>query len=368
MTRKNQILLLALLAVLLTAAWFIRVILLYICIAAVITIILRPLEKRLERVRIRKRKIPRGIRAALLLSGLFIVLGLLISVFTPLVVDEINTLSSVTNEQITKALKVPIDQANELFRNFQQTTGEKRTAEQFVQDSIGKFVDMTQLSSIAGSIFSTMLSLISGILIVSFFVFFFLKDGPLIFETLLISVPKKYQEGIRNIVDDSTRMLTLYFTGVLLDVLFVSTFVGAGMWILGIRNALTIGLFAGVMNIIPYLGPLIGAVFAIFIGISTNLHLEFYSGLLPLAGKIGLVFLLYNLTDGFFVQPYIFSNTVRAHPIEIFTVILVAGTLAGIGGMIAAVPVYTVLRIVAKEFLSHYVFIRKITDEIEDDP
>ncbi|HTL83212.1 MAG TPA: AI-2E family transporter, partial [Bacteroidia bacterium] len=121
----------------------------------------------------------------------------------------------------------------------------------------------------------------------------------------------------------------------------------------------------GVMNIIPYIGPLLGGVFAIVIGLSTNLDLDFYHGMIPLVEKIVLVFVIMNLTDGFLVQPMILSNRVKAHPIEIFTVILIAGTLAGIGGMIVAVPVYTILRIIAREFLSKYRFVKRLTGELD---
>lgn len=67
----------------------------------------------------------------------------------------------------------------------------------------------------------------------------------------------------------------------------------------------------------------------------------------------------------FFIQPYIFSKRVKAHPIEIFLVILIAGTIAGIAGMIIAVPVYTIARIVAKEFLSNHQFVKRLTDDLD---
>jgi predicted PurR-regulated permease PerM len=172
--------------------------------------------------------------------------------------------------------------------------------------------------------------------------------------------------AVRNIFTDTQLLLSKYFTGVLIDVVFVAAFVSCGMWILGIRNAIIIGIFAGVMNIIPYIGTLISGAFAIIIGISTNLQLDFYTGMVPLVGKIALVFVLMNLVDAFVVQPYVFSNRVKAHPIEIFVVILVAGTLTNVGGMIAAVPVYTVIRVIAREFLSKNRFVQRLTDEMDE--
>jgi predicted PurR-regulated permease PerM len=72
-----------------------------------------------------------------------------------------------------------------------------------------------------------------------------------------------------------------------------------------------------------------------------------------------------NLTDAFVVQPFIFSKRVKAHPIEIFLVVLVGGTIGNIEGMIVAVPLYTIVRIIAKEFLSKYRFVQRLTDELE---
>ena len=86
---------------------------------------------------------------------------------------------------------------------------------------------------------------------------------------------------VRNIIADTQKMLSQYFTGVLLDIIFVATFISCGMAILGVKNAIIIGLFAGVMNIIPYVGPLIGGAFALVIGVSTNLEMDF-NALLPL--------------------------------------------------------------------------------------
>ena len=132
------------------------------------------------------------------------------------------------------------------------------------------------------------------------------------------------------------------------------------------KNALLIGFFAAVINVIPYLGPLIGAVFAIFITISSNLDLEFYSEMMPLLLKVVAVFGAMQMLDNFILQPYIFSNSVLAHPLEIFIIILIGAKLNGITGMILAIPVYTILRVIARVFLSEYKIVQKLTGGIEE--
>jgi predicted PurR-regulated permease PerM len=137
-----------------------------------------------------------------------------------------------------------------------------------------------------------------------------------------------------------------------------------GLSVFGIKNAVLIGFFGGLMNVIPYLGPIIGATVGTVLGISSDLGLGMYDNAMHSAITVILVFSAANLIDNFVIQPLIFSNRVNAHPIEILLVILMAGSLAGIPGMILAIPGYTVLRIVAKEFLSGFKLIDKLTENI----
>jgi predicted PurR-regulated permease PerM len=86
----------------------------------------------------------------------------------------------------------------------------------------------------------------------------------------------------------------------------------------------------------------------------------------PILSKIFWVLLCMNMVDGFLIQPFLFSNSVKAHPLEIFIVILLAASLAGVWGMIVAIPTYTLLRIIAKEFLANYKFFKKMTENIPE--
>lgn len=367
MIRKHPLFILLVAALGLVACWYLRTILLYVIIAAIIAMVVTPLDKYLERIKLKNKKIPRSLRALILLFSVYAVIGAFVAIFIPLIIDEVKIISTVDTNQLQKALHEPLAQLETAFSQLQQNQGtQQQTFEQYAQEQISAFLGATKVSTLANSVFSTLGNLITGFFVISFLTFFFLKDGPAIFDTLMLLVPKKYQRQMYNVFGDTRILLTKYFTGVLLDILFVATFVSIGMALLGVRNAIIIGLFAGVMNIIPYVGPLIGGAFAVIIGITTNLHLDFYTGMLPLAGKIMAVFVAMNLTDGFLVQPYIFSNSVKAHPVEIFVVILTAGTLAGIGGMVVAVPAYTVLRIIAKEFFSGYRFVQRLTDDLEE--
>lgn len=135
------------------------------------------------------------------------------------------------------------------------------------------------------------------------------------------------------------------------------------MWIIGLPNALVIGFFAGILNIIPYVGPIIATFIGIFLGISVNLHMEFYSQMLPLMLSIAASFIIVNTIDVGVLQPMIYSKSVRAHPLEIFIVFMIAGMIAGVFGMIIAIPTYSVIRIFVKQFSTKSRMVQSIRDE-----
>ena len=126
-------------------------------------------------------------------------------------------------------------------------------------------------------------------------------------------------------------------------------------------NALLIGLIMGVMNVVPYAGPLIGGVMSVFMGVVTPIEgMTTGHTMFVIAGSL----LIIKGFDDFVLQPTLYSERVKAHPLEIFIVILIAGSLAGIVGMLLAIPSYTVLRVFAKEFFSQFRLVRKLTEKI----
>jgi predicted PurR-regulated permease PerM len=177
-------------------------------------------------------------------------------------------------------------------------------------------------------------------------------------------VPDAHVAKVTNILNNANHMLSRYLIGLLIQVSSISILVSLGLSMLGVANAFIIGFFAGLMNVVPYVGPLIGIIVGLVLGITSNLHLEISTELLPLSLKIFSVFMVVQLLDNFLFQPLIFSNSVKSHPLEIFIVVLSAGTLGGIVGLIVAIPLYTIFRIVAKEFLSQYKLIQKITKNL----
>ena len=186
-------------------------------------------------------------------------------------------------------------------------------------------------------------------------------------EGILLVVPTELEEKVAHVLDSISFLLRRYFVGLLFEVFMVMLLDTIGLTIVGIgfNHAVVIGLFCGMFNVIPYLGPWMGAAAGLIIGAALNINADFMSHTLPLLGLMAIVFISVQVIDNILFQPLIYSSSVKAHPLEIFLVILAAGSLAGIVGMILAIPVYTILRVIAKEFFDNLKLVRKLTENLE---
>ena len=162
------------------------------------------------------------------------------------------------------------------------------------------------------------------------------------------------------------KLLVRYFIGISIEITCIILLVITGQTIVGVgfSHAVVIGFFAGIINIVPYLGPIIGSTLGLLIGLVNHLEMDFYTQLFPMLIFMTVVFLIVHAIDNFVFQPLIYSSSVKAHPLEIFLVILAASTIGGILGMIVAIPLYTIIRVIAKEFFNEYKVVKKLTRKI----
>jgi predicted PurR-regulated permease PerM len=223
---------------------------------------------------------------------------------------------------------------------------------------------MTSVKSIFGNVVGFAGSMFIGIFSVIFMCFFFLRDDHLFYNGIMLFVPTKFEEKAASIMSDTRRLLSRYFVGLSIELLFMMTLITLGLMFFGVESALLIGFIGGLLNVVPYLGPIIGATLGVLIGATSNISLGNYADIMPITLIILGTFAIANLIDNMILQPLIYSTSVKAHPIEIFLVILMAGSLAGIPGMILAIPGYTVLRIIAKQFFNQSKLVQKITANI----
>ncbi len=341
--------------------WHIRSVIAYVLIAAVISIVGRPIMHWFEQ----KKRIPSGLSAVMTLLIIMILLIGFVSIFIPLVQEEAQIISQIDQETVEQSLSGPMED----FGDWMDDKGmipEGETKDSFIRAQSQKLLGYIQVSEIFNFFLAQIGNVFIGLMSVMFIAFFFLKDRSMIFRTIYSLTPEKNKEKIHQVLLNTKKTLTRYFIGILIQISLITLIVTLGLTALGVKHAFLIGFLAGLVNVIPYLGPIIGAFFGVLIGITGNLDLDFYSETVPLLVKIVSVFAFVQMLDNFVFQPYIFSNSVNAHPLEIFLVILSAGTLAGIIGMVLAVPTYSFARIVAKEFFSQFTLVQTMTKGMDD--
>jgi len=346
--------------------WYFKSIVAYILISSIFTLIGRPLVAFLNKLHYKKLKIPNAISALLTVALIWTLILVFFRVFIPLIANQASELSAIDAESVMNNLQEPIDKIETLFVKYNIHSNNNQSMDQYLTEKFMSVLNVSVLSNFFGSIAGILGNIFIAAFSISFITFFFLKDKGLLSDGILLFVPDKYLEKTEHMLMSIKKLLTRYFIGIIIQISGIITLVSIGLTIIGIdfSDALVIGLVVGLFNIIPYLGPVIGAILGLVLGLATNIDLAFYSELLPLLGYMSIVFIIVQVIDNVVFQPFIYSSSVNAHPLEIFLVIIMAGSLFGITGMILAIPSYTILRVIAKEFFNNLKVVKKLTEKI----
>ena len=225
-------------------------------------------------------------------------------------------------------------------------------------------MDFNFVPTLLNSILGTLGSFGIGLASVLFITFFFLKDKILFTQGIKYILPYKHEEKILNSIYKINQLLSRYFIGLLIQMLIVFVLYLIVLLIFGIENAFIIAFLCSVLNIIPYIGAFVGAILAAVLTLTGGLKEGFHSEFISLSLYVFIGFIIVHLIDNNISQPIIFSKSVKSHPLEIFLVILIAGFLSGITGMIIAIPLYTMLKVIAKEFFPNNKIIEQLTKNI----
>lgn len=329
----------------------IKAIILYIGLAIVVSLIGRPIMKFLQR-RLHFRKIP----AAFVTLALFAAtISMLVSLFLPVLVEQGKNISQIDFEQVKRDLvELNIQASDYLGLDLTILDGIRQS------DYVKNF-NLAIVGGVFEVVFGSIGSAFVGIFSVLFISFFLLKDETLFGRAVLTLAKRGDKEKFKRILIKIKELLTRYFVGLMIQIAILSLFYSVLLLYISIPDAIAVALFCAFLNIIPYLGPLIGYGVMLFVITSNNLGADFSSELLPLLVIVSIGYLLAQLFDNIITQPLIFGRSVRSHPLEIFIVILSSGFIFGIVGMILAVPLYTTLKVIAKEFLSEYEIVEKLT-------
>lgn len=342
----------------------------YILAAAVVSLIGRPVSLFLERIRIKDWHMPQWMNAALtiilVLSVLTGVVMLVVPVFSRIASDLSN--ADMGNSQFS--LAGPLASINEYLQETFPFLGPDFNLQDILIEQLGALFDVSKFTSVISSVASFIASVGVAIFSTVFISFFFLKDRKLFPDMIAAIVPDRLEAKTRESISEIEGLISRYASGLCLEVLGITAINFLGLLLigrLGFEYAIGIAFMTGILNVIPYVGPLIGELAGATIAVTAKYVCTAVIGLnvAPPAYFIIIFAILFGtqLVDNFFFQPFIYSNCVKAHPLEIFIILLLAGYFKGMLGMFVAIPLYTVLRVIAAKFFGHLKPVRKLIGE-----
>ena len=336
--------------------YLIRSVIGYVAIAGVISLIGRPIVLFLRR----KLKFRNTLAVVVTMALMFGVLAGLILMFIPLVVEQGQNLSLLNVEELRENVENLYEEIRDYFA-LQNIDLEQTLQESNVWSSL----DFTAIPNLLNSVGGALGSFTIGLFSVLFISFFFLKDSRLFEGGILTLIPDDKEHRVKKSIETIKGLLSRYFIGLLLQILILFIVYTIVLLIFGIDNAVVIAFLCALLNLIPYIGPLIGGFLMLVLTMTSNLGESFSETILPTTIYVMIGFIIGQLIDNFFSQPYIFSNSVKSHPLEIFLIIIIGGLLFGPLGMIIAVPTYTAIKVILKEFLAENKIVKSITKDLE---
>ena len=348
-------------AAILLFCWYFRSTLIYVVLSFVVSLVCRPLVRGMRRISIKGKSAPDWLLAVV---SIFIVLGGLILVVTqiiPVVVNIIRDASLFSDMHLDNINGWIVSLIPGLTPDF---------------DAVGPILNYLKgltadfsITGVLGSVVSVVADVGVGLFAVVFISFFFVKDEGLFARIVTALTPDRIEASVADAIADIEHLLSRYFVGLIIEMAAVALVDFLGLWAvarIGFGYALGIGFIAGLLNIIPYVGPLIGEVLGVLLcvvlkygaGVGLDVNIWMFA-LIVLA-----VMLTAQLIDNFVLQPLIYSSSIQSTPLEIFIVMLMAGHMGGAVGMLAAIPAYTVVRVIAGRFFYDKKIVRRLMPDM----
>lgn len=352
-----------LLAAVCAVLWLFRSVVLYILISIALAIVFRPVASAFGRISFGKYTINSATAAALTLLVIWIVVLALGSIIVPIFIHKIQMFCSTDISGALDAFHGPIeDFMADVNISFLQTDA-KITYSELMNSFWNSFIDFRTMNDAVSNVVSLSLSGLVMIFSTSFITFFFLKDPDIKTNMLSACFKSSDRERVAEALRKTDYLIQRYFTGLFIESLIISVVISISLALVGmpLHDACFIAIGMGVMNIIPYAGPFIGSLLAIFTGIVSPI--EGYTAFHTILLTVSIILVVKGIDD-FIIQPLLYSDRVNAHPLEVFLVILIVGSLFGIVGMLAAIPIYTAARVFAKEFYPDNRIVRLLTSRV----
>ena len=358
------------LAMVLALCLYFKNVLIYIIVAFVVSMIGRPLMQLMRKIKIKGKSAPNWLLAVLTILLIFFFIAIIVTQMIPLVSNSVRDASTI--EASSYFDSNPIEKLNEWLIGMFPNLGDDFDLSALILGKIRELVDFGKVSGLVGSVASLVTSAFVALFAIVFISFFFLKDEGLFERIVCALVPDKHELTLSKTLSEIKQLLSRYFGGLVIEMLGVALVDFLGLWFIAridFSYAIGIAFIAGILNVIPYVGPIFGAgigvVFGIVLKLGTGAGLAVNIWLFALI--ILAIMLSAQLIDNLIYQPLIYSTSIKAHPLEIFIVLLMAGHIGGTVGMLVAIPAYTVVRVVAIRFFYRYKIIQRLVPNLSDE-
>ena len=292
--------------------------------------LLVPLVNNLE-----SKGIPRAFSIIIVFLIGFFVAGMALQFIIPPIINEAKSLQeTITQQGPEKVFQNISDFIESRFPMFDT---------QMITEKLGSYLSSTLSKGV--DVILGFVSAFTSLLVILFMTFFFLKDQRTIKKNLIGMVPNRFFEMSLVMVYRIENQLGSYIRGVLIDGFFVAILRSIGLYMIGLPFFYFVGIIAGLTNMIPYMGPLIGATVAIIVALMSNPES------LMIIIKIAAVFAIVQLIDNVLITPVVVSNAVDLHPLVVMLAVLVGGSLLGVTGLIFAIPLTSIIKVVVEELV-----------------
>ena len=363
----GYLIILGIIAIVAVLCWYFSNVLTYIILAFIVSLVSIPLVRLMQKIRIKGKCAPAWLLAIIAIILVIAILLLVIIQIIPVIVNIINDASLFSG---TNSLGDVGNTINGWIVSLFPSLGEDFNAVSVLLEYLKGSLSEFSVSGLIGSVGSIVIDLAVGVFSVVFIAFFFVKDDQLFSKIVAALVPDRIEASVTEAIRDIEHLLSRYFVGLLLEMLGVAVCNFLLLWLVArvdATYALGIAFIAGILNIIPYVGPILGEVLGALLcmilkygtGIGLDVNIWVF-GLIVIC-----IMLAVQLIDNFVLQPIIYSTSIQATPLEIFIVMLIAGHIGGIVGMLAAVPAYTVIRVIAGRFFYEKKFVRRLMPDLE---
>ena len=365
----RYIILIGAIALVAATCYYFSSVLAYIILAFVVSLIGQPVLRLLRRIKIKGKSAPDAVLAIITLVVIFALFFEIVMQVVPVVTSIVGEASLMSAQESFDSQNI-IDQTNGWIIQVLPWVGEDFDGVALLMEKVSEVVDLSNISGILGSVASAVVGVAVGLFSVIFISFFFIKDDTLFRRIVGAMVPDAIEERVKNTIHDIERLLSRYFVGLIVEILGVVLLNCLGLWLIariGFSYALGIAFIAGLLNVIPYVGPLIGEVLGVVLciilkyGAGIGLGVNIWVFALIVLG----IMLVTQLVDVFIYQPLIYSTSIKANPLEIFVVLLIAGHVGGVVGMLIAIPAYTVVRVIASRFFYDFKPVKRLIPDVE---